>query len=565
MSQRGKHSKRQRREVDVGKLHEIVEQARSALSEEQHEILRGAVDTLAEVTAELERKGVSIRRLRKLLFGASTEKTARVLGKDVDGGKATEDSSGAGSEVTNSDATQAQQRGGGKKKRKGHGRNGAEAYHGAERVTIRHDSLTHGARCPLCHRGNVYAQTDPRLLIRVTGMAPLSAKLYELERFRCGACGEVFTASAPPEVGEKKYDESVASMVAMLKYGAGVPFHRLEKLERNMGIPLPAATQWELVRDAARELVPVHNEMIRQAAQGELVQNDDTTMKILELIAERPHDPVSDRKSSQRTGVYTTGILSKVGEQRISLFFTGNHHAGENLERVLNKRAAALGPPIQMSDGLSHNTAGDFDTIEANCNAHARRYFVDVAPNFPEECRFVLETLREVYRNDTLARREAMSPAERLRFHQRQSGALMGRLKRWMNQQIRHKQVEPNSGLGEAIGYMRKHWKKLILFLRLPGVPLDNNHVELALKRAILHRKNALFYKTQNGADVGDRFMSLIHTAELARVNPFDYLVQLLRHTDRLVERPADWMPWSYRQTVERIIAERSAQRAPPD
>jgi len=557
VSQGGKRSKRQRREVDLSALHAIVEQVRSALTEEEHEILKGAVDTLAEVTAELERKGVSIRRLRNLLFGASTEKTAKVLGNGA--ASKDEDDTGKGSSEDGSGGTSS----GGKQKkdkRKGHGRNGADAYHGAQRVTVAHASLNHGDRCPQCQRGNVYAQRDPQPLIRVTGMAPLSATVYEIERLRCGACGEVFKAKPPAGIGEQKYDESVASMVAMLKYGAGVPFHRLEKLQRNMGIPLPAATQWELVRDAARLLVPVHDEMIRQAAQGELVQNDDTTMKILELIAQRPHDPVCDRKSSERTGVYTTGILSKVGAQRIALFFTGVHHAGENLERVLKKRAAALGPPIQMSDGLSHNTAGDFETIEANCNAHARRYFVDVAPNFPEQCRYVLETLREVYRNDALARRNAMSPAERLRFHQRQSGPLMGRLKRWMNQQIKQKQVEPNSGLGEAIRYMLKHWKKLILFLRLPGVPLDNNHVEQALKRAILHRKNALFYKTQNGANVGDRFMSFIHSAELAGVNPFDYLVQLLRHAELLAEQPAEWLPWNYRDTVEQIAVERPHQ-----
>ena len=556
MKRGSRRSKRQRREVDLTTLHAIVEQARSALSEEQHEMLAGAVDTLAEVTAELERKGVSIRRLRNLLFGASTEKTAKVLGEDAGSGKDAKEEAGGGDGVVQSDGTPADDRSGGKKKRKGHGRNGESAYHGAERVTVRHDSLCHGDRCPQCERGNVYAQRDPRPLIRVTGMAPLSAKVYELERFRCGACGEVFTATSPAGVGEKKYDESVASMVAMLKYGAGVPFYRLEKLQRNMGIPLPAATQWELVRDAAALLAPVHDEMIREAAQGELVQNDDTTMKILDLMADRPPDRVSEQKSDERRGVYTTGILSRVGEQRIALFFTGINHAGENLERVLNERATALGPPIQMSDGLSHNTAGDFETIEANCNAHARRYFVDVAPNFPVECRFVLDTLREVYRIDARARREQMNDQERLRLHQAESQGPMDRLEEWLDEQITHKHVEPNSGLGEAIHYMQKRWEKLTLFLVKPGAPLDNNLVEQALKRAILHRKNALFYKTQNGAAVGDRFMSLIHSGELAGVNPFDYLVQLLRHADRLAERPADWLPWNYRETVERIARE---------
>ena len=556
MKRGGRRSKHKRREIDLGTLHAIVEQARSALSEEQHAILKGAVDTLAEVTAELERKGVSIRRLRNLLFGASTERTDKVLGEQAGSGEGTNKEAEGGEGAAKDHGTQAEDRLGGEKKRKGHGRNGADAYHGAERLMVRHGSLSHGDRCPLCQRGNVYLQHDPRSLIRVTGMAPLSAKVYELERLRCGACGEVFTAKSPAGVGEEKYDESVPAMVAMLKYGAGVPFYRLEKLQRNLGIPLPAATQWELVRDACELLAPVHDEMIRQAAQGELVQNDDTKMKILELIASRPEDPVSDPDSGQRRGVYTTGILSKVGEQRIALFFTGLHHAGENLERVLRERASTLGPPIQMSDGLSHNTAGDFETIEVNCIVHARRYFVDVAPNFPAECRVVLETLREVYRTDARARCQQMNDNERLCLHQAESGPRMDHLQKWLDEQINDKKVEPNSGLGEAIQYMQKHWEKLTRSLVVAGAPLDNNLLEQALKRAILHRKNALFYKTQNGAAVGDRFMSMIHSAELAGVNPFDYLVALLRHPKHVAEDPSQWMPWNYRETLARIAAE---------
>lgn len=83
---------------------------------------------------------------------------------------------------------------------------------------------------------------------------------------------------------------------------------------------------------------------------------------------------------------------------------------------------------------------------------------------------------------------------------------------------------------GKAIRYLLKHWEKLTLFLRQPGAPLDSNIVERALKKAILNRKNALFYKTRNGARVGDLYMSLIHSCELSGGNPFDYLTELQRH-----------------------------------
>ena len=144
-----------------------------------------------------------------------------------------------------------------------------------------------------------------------------------------------------------------------------------------------------------------------------------------------------------------------------------------------------------------------------------------------------------------------MTVGERLRYHQQHSAPVMEELRGWLNTQFAERIVEPNSGLGMAMRYLLKHWERLTLFLRQPGAPLDNNLCERALKKAILHRKNSLFYKTANGARVGDLFMSLIHTCELSGANPFDYLTQLQLHAGDLVRDPGQWMPWNYRATLE--------------
>jgi hypothetical protein len=287
--------------------------------------------------------------------------------------------------------------------------------------------------------------------------------------------------------------------------------------------------------------MPVWEELIWQAAQGEIVYNDDTNMKIVCFVRE-----VSD----QRTGLFTSGIVSIRGSHRIALFFTGRQHAGENLADLLARRNEELGPPIQMCDALSRNAPGRFEVILGNCLAHARRHFVDVVHAFPDQCRYVLETFREVFHNDELAREQEMDAGQRLAYHQQHSQPLMDKLKVWCNQQFDQRIVEPNSGLGKAIRYLFNHWDALTLFLRQVNAPISSNIVERALKKAVLNRKNSLFYRTQNGARVGDLFMSLIYTAELCGANPFDYLTQLQRHPQEVARAPARWLPWNYLDTL---------------
>jgi transposase len=313
-----------------------------------------------------------------------------------------------------------------------------------------------------------------------------------------------------------------------------------------LGVPLPAATQWEIVEEAAVLLKPARDELIRQAAQGELFHNDDTSVRILKM--ERP-------AGDERSGVFTSAVVSVAPgaegapERRMALYFSGREHAGENLAKVLKQRAAEMRPAIQMSDALSRNVpklGAGVELLLANCMAHGRRQFVEVVGSFPAECRYVLETLGGVYANDAITKERTMTPVERLEFHRQHSQPLMDALERWMREQFSERKVEPNSGLGKSITYMQRHWKALTLFLRQPGAPLDNNICERALKLAVLHRKNALFYRTLNGAQVGDLFMSLIHTCQLNGVNSFEYLVELLRHATQVAATPGDWMPWCY-------------------
>jgi transposase len=504
------------------------------LEEADWEIIKGMAQTISFLSQAVEEKGLSIKKLLGLVFGYSTESSKNVLNKAKD------DKNDLPENPTDTDPVD--------NKQKGHGRNGASSYHGAKKMYIPHSTLKSGDLCPECKKGKVYRTKAPGIIVRVVGGAPVEARIYELEKLRCNLCGEIFTAKAPEDIGDEKYDETTGAIISLLKYGNGLPFHRLENLQQSLGIPLPASTQWDIVEKVADQIHPVYRELIRQAAQGDIIHNDDTTMKILALM--KNSYPKGDGENAHRCGMFTTGIVSIKDGQKIALFFTGGKHAGENIEDLLKKRHPHLDPPIQMCDALSRNLPKALRTILANCLSHGRRKFVDLVSNFPQECVYVIEILAKVYYQDKIAKEENMTAQQRLEFHQKESGPLMENLKSWLTKQIEEKRVEPNSSMGKAILYMLKHWEPLTLFLRVPKAPLDNNICERALKRSILHRKNSLFYKTQHGAFIGDLFMSLIHSCNLAKGNPFDYLTVLQKYSSDLRHAPQSWMPWNYKDTV---------------
>ena len=437
--------KRRRIDVNLGELDQLLDRAREApLSEPDCHKIKTTLHTLVAI--------LTARR--------STEKTSAVVDPGKNGAAAAPPAASP------------------EKPANGHGRTPASAYTGATTVAVPHPDLKHGDTCPECLRGKVYVQKEPRALVRIVGQAPLAATVYHLEELRCNACGQVFTAPEPEGVGPEKYDETAAAMIAQLKYGSGAPFQRIENLEQRLGVPLPVATQWGIVEEAADLLTPALDELTRQAAQGELFHNDDTSVRILKM--ERP-------AGDERTGVFTSAVVSVVhdvtdpegdAERRMVLYFSGREHAGENLTKVLKQRAEGLSPAILMSDALSRNAPklkAGVELLFANCLTHGRRNFVELVGNFPTECQYVLETLGSVYANDAVTKARKMTPAERLEFHQEHSQPLMEGLKEWMEEQFRERKVEPNSGLGKAIAYLQKHWSKLTLFLRQPGAPLDNN------------------------------------------------------------------------------------------
>ena len=390
-------------------LDEILDKAKPALSEQQYRLLEGVLGTFVFVMLKLQNTKASLKKFQRMLFGARTETKANLFeGKQDPGGagnvvQTADDAARAAADPDGAPPSQ-------KTKAKGHGRNGADAYGNSPIVEIDYPDLNSGDPCPQCATGRVY-DSPPSAIVKVVGQAPLAATVYKLQRLRCRLCEAIFSAPLPAAVASvPKYDPSCASMLAVLRYGSGMPFYRLEGLQASLHVPLPDSTQWDLVSKAVPGPRAAFDELVRQAAQAPLLHNDDTPARILSLMAERAKIEAIG-KTPDAKAINTSGIVALLPHtHKVVLFFTGHAHAGKNLAQVLAHRARGLAPPMQMCDALASNLCGEFVTVLCNCLAHGRRKIVEVMEHFPESCRYVIELLAKVYANDAHCRKDSLSP-----------------------------------------------------------------------------------------------------------------------------------------------------------
>lgn len=548
--------------INPEELSGLLERAKDRLMPEDYDTIRGMADTIEYIISLLDRKDVQFKRLLKQILGIKSEKSKKIFNHE----KSAEAPDTPDSDTNDTGITDKPD----PEKPKGHGRNGVESYPGAKHVFLAHPTLKSGDPCleSLC-AGKVYGMKEPGVFTYFTSDPPIQANVLKSEKLRCNLCGTIYEAPLPEPLsakvdGSKYYDATAKTMMVILRYGYGFPSNRLSKLQEDLGVPLPVSTIWDKIEEVANKIYRAYDELMLYAARGDIFYTDDTGMKILSVMAEIKEEVRQADGKKIRTGIFTTGIVSIVDDRKIALFFTGRKHAGENFTDLLDKREEGLCAPIHMCDAKSGNSPKEKEVIGCNCNAHARRYFADEKENFPDECAYViLDVYKEIYKNDAIARKNGMSPEERLKLHQERSGPVMEAYHAWLNECFDAKRVEPNSGLGRAISYVLDHFTELTRFLHVPGAPIDNNLCELIVKQCIRHRKNSLFYKTEHGAYIGDMFMSLIQTCVMNEVNPFDYLTELQRHSSEVFKNPSAWLPWNYREAMNAITAAKGNSQEP--
>jgi transposase len=432
-----------------------------------------------------------------------------------------------------------------------HGRIGVDSYTGCEQVMLSHPTLTKGSECPHCAECNTVAhlgQEGLKFIVRLIGSPLITGTKFIAPILRCNLCKARFYTPIPDLIKDApKYAPSCASTLAIARYSLGMPMFRIEQDQSMHGIPVKDATQWDIHKKLYTIVCPVFNVLQQNAANGSLSMYDDTPGRILE-------------NKTKNIPTHTTAFMSVHEGHKIHLFFTGQNHAGKNADAIFALRtrdeqviAMMDASPSNIPKHLSQELVARF--ILCFCLVHGRRKFFKIMHSFDKECDFVLNVIGQVYANDTHCASNKLTPDERLNYHQKYSEPLMQQLFIWLNNQLVYEQCESNAGLGGAVGYMLRHWIPLTVFLRTSGAPLDSSWAERAIKIAIRHRRNSLFYKTVNGAQVGDCLMSIIYTAKVNGINPYDYLNSLQKYADAVKANPAQWLPWNYAQTVATLLA----------
>jgi len=516
------------------------------MAEEDYSVIASLLRAVVWLNISLQEKKISVLRLRKI-FGIKTESAKKLL--KVDGESNEQEPS---SEDDSSLDEGGEEQSNPKKEKKGHGHRPASEYTGAKIVNILHETLKNGDLCPDCSKGKL-SRLSAGSVIRIVGTPFLQIDLYKPERFRCSVCGKTFTAKLPNEVAlGPRADDTAKAVVCLMKYKAGVPFYRQEQMQESVGSPISASELWNMTKEVAEIAEPIHGCLCTQAADGELIHVDDTTNQILSVLLEQKENEGHKRKDD-RKGIHTTAILSKVEGLQVALFFTGRKHAGENLDDLLKGRSDGLPTPIQECDALSRNIPRNAETDVGNCLAHARRKFYELVDFWPKPVLKILSYFKTIFMNDRSA---PVSPEERLAWHQKHSSNLITEIKRYCNELIDNKEIEPNSSFGKATRYLNNNWEGLTCFLRIPGVPLTNNACERLIKRAVLNRKNAYFFLTEAGAEIGDILLSIIETCTLNQVNSWEYLLAIQEHKKSVARNPSLWLPWNYQEQIK--------ERSPP-
>jgi transposase len=589
-----------RLEITLDELRQVRDRAEQGQFERDDYLLIFAVFSNEVVRAEKSDERRHERIMAKIAAAAAAAGASGPgPGPDVDASSGADESTGSSSSGSGTSATSSSLSPGGasgsgepesrphrdgdaapadaKSKPKGHGRNGASAYRHAQHFSHTLAPGVIGAQCEACRLANMSRYRE-KITIRIVGQPLFGAEGHHYEQGRCRNCGHIVRAEGPDDVNEGlgtdyiRYDWSACAMLMVMHYFGGAPFKRMESLHEGWGVPMPDANQWEVVNAGDDLLLPLYKALEQHAIQKATnFRIDDTGAMVIALKRQIAAEiaaltALGESTKDVRTGINATGLYWETPNGPVILFYTGRHHAGEIVDRLLRHRLVSRPKLVKCTDGASKNFDHEHadKLVESTCNAHALLKFRDIKDKHPIEYAEAGRVYKQVFDNDDEARALGLTPVDRMLYHREHSKPLMQELKKMCEEKITSKLVEPSSRLWEPLTFIINQWDRLTRFCDAPGVPLDTNLVEQALIMPVRYFAGSFNYHTEDGAVVGDHAMSLIATARANDVEPVAYLTECLRCHEDLAKNPDQYLPWVYRERRKDADASKASPRAPP-
>jgi len=555
---------------DAVKISErLNEMAKSAINQDDVKVLQqGAklIELLVTIYGMWSNSKKKINRLLKMIFGNRSEKL-----KDLPPKNNAENSNGVHVQSSISipdDAKLAAGQSGDKNdnaRKGGGGKNSADDYEAAAEITcMLEDDKLPGRICPECKKGKLF-EIDPRKIIRLVGRAPITAFKFIQQQTRC-ICGALFTADVGDEYRDiydgDKYSPSALATIMIHKFLMGATYGKIEKVQRMSGVPVPATTQMNKIKnDALPVIQAIVRVLLYLASNAGLLAFDDTRIRTLE---KRESKDGKQTHNGHGTAIIAGNFDNEKTE--IILFnFETSKHAGEVVCELLATRERSQ-LPFLVSDGLPCYDNSKKKGIDVNCNVHARRKVVEEDPERKTYVGYsVLECYKNIYVNESYCRNNKLNDVERMNYHQKNSTFYFDKIKAIFDI-ITGKDVsldtrlsfdipdylseeEPNSDLFKTAKYYLDRYNALTQVLRHSGIPLDTNRVERIIKSIILLRKTSLFFHNNFSACYSADILSLLETADHCDVNVFEYVDYVLSNKKAVMKNPQNYLPWVYQRS----------------
>lgn len=560
------------------RLAKMAERTLSKKDKEDLIIASSLLGTLINIYAVWYRSKKTIRGLLKSLFGPKSEKSHIISNGDKKAGDISNNDNKNTAENTLTGDGNSKLLGDGKnsntdskgkdkpKRKGGDGRYSVEDYTGAVEIEIKlGPQYQPGKICPECNKSKLY-ESEPQVTVRLVGHAPVSAYKFILAVSRC-LCGMMYVAQVPPEFQElynaDKYGPSAIASMLVYKYLLAVSFGQLEKVQGMHGVPLAASTQANQIKKYAVEVIKaVVKELRYLAANAYILGFDDTIIKLLEKR-------ITTKKTETNRG-YGTAVLSHHfddDDNVIVLYdFDYTKHAGDVVIELLELREKDKNLPLLVSDGSEMYDESKKQGVDINCNTHARRKIVE---EDPDQKTYIGDTVincyRTIYINDRYCKEHDLSPEERMKYHLEHSKysfdkihvvfeivagkilaeeSLAARKEYGIPPSLRA--AEPNEDLYKIADYFLNRDQALTRVMYIPGIPLDTNYVEQAIKAIIRIRKNSLFFENLESAKYSGDILGLLQTTNLNKINVFIYTEFLISNREKVLKSPRDFLPWLY-------------------